>query len=679
MKVILYRILGNDIPNRHAPGQTLDNLRFLLEHEPSHSHLEKRWLLNRIVDSSYLDEIHQLIKSYNQKIDVLPFEESRYLQCWCDAGNMPSDNFPGTRHFGNLAEPTQSRLIEYLRRSKSLYLVNNNGARNHAITLGFNDNADWVLPWDGGCFLTTSGWQAIYAAMAAGAGLSYISVPMARTDNNQVLLDASYSVEADIEPQICFSRTARLYFDPSLRYGSMPKSRLLQRLGVPGKWQTGIGHFPWEQVDTSPPADSGNFVQAGWVARLSGNQESQRLPEEAYRWVSRFKGTIEWTQAVDRESIRKRLAQQPFFCWTSFNDSSPPVVASPLDAQLADLSGRTLSLGSAQLRNSLLAGNRQDSKANSNAAFDLAKGALINSVSVTPAQAGVQNSQAIIDSRLRGNDISQNFPNFTQVISVLALDFKINQHSVAGISALRLINTAIATDNTGCHPDHNFIEFLSPVTINSDIDTALALNSLFSLCDAVALIFRSELADTASTNTVYVWFGRFLTWLINSSQGIGFSNRTDHVGTAYHLALLSLACFLAKYGIIDNVINGIPRLMARQFTSDGHQRLGTIGQDSNAPLINIEIWANIAKLCAVLGRDLWSFEDSAGRGLAVVYNYYAESVFTNISPNEFERQRIDIIAAMASKELMSAKNIPNPAAMKNSAIPPFWQFCRSLR
>jgi len=35
---------------------------------------------------------------------------------------------------------------------------------------------------------------------------------------------------------------------------------------------------------------------------------------------------------------------------------------------------------------------------------------LINSVFVARAQAGVQKNQAIIDSRLRGNDINQNFP-----------------------------------------------------------------------------------------------------------------------------------------------------------------------------------------------------------------------------------------------------------------------------
>ena len=40
---------------------------------------------------------------------------------------------------------------------------------------------------------------------------------------------------------------------------------------------------------------------------------------------------------------------------------------------------------------------------------DRFKETLFNSVFVTPAQAGVQKNQAMIDSRLRGNDINQMF------------------------------------------------------------------------------------------------------------------------------------------------------------------------------------------------------------------------------------------------------------------------------
>lgn len=31
---IIVRIIGNDLPPRHSPNQTIDNLRFILEHEP---------------------------------------------------------------------------------------------------------------------------------------------------------------------------------------------------------------------------------------------------------------------------------------------------------------------------------------------------------------------------------------------------------------------------------------------------------------------------------------------------------------------------------------------------------------------------------------------------------------------------------------------------------------------
>jgi hypothetical protein len=46
----LYRIVGNDLVPRHAPGQSLANVRFILEHETELEGCEKHWILNRIVD-----------------------------------------------------------------------------------------------------------------------------------------------------------------------------------------------------------------------------------------------------------------------------------------------------------------------------------------------------------------------------------------------------------------------------------------------------------------------------------------------------------------------------------------------------------------------------------------------------------------------------------------------------
>ncbi|KPV78348.1 uncharacterized protein RHOBADRAFT_50824 [Rhodotorula graminis WP1] len=111
--LVLYRILGNDLPPRHSPGQTLRNLRFLLQHESDfsvlpplgphglhHSHLygsgnkakeahtqmgglrvDKYFVLNRIADPEMVSAIIGLLHLYSvpdSRILVVPFDWSEY-------------------------------------------------------------------------------------------------------------------------------------------------------------------------------------------------------------------------------------------------------------------------------------------------------------------------------------------------------------------------------------------------------------------------------------------------------------------------------------------------------------------------------------------------------------------------------------------------------------------------
>ena len=128
--LVLYRILGNDLPPRHSPGQTLRNLRFLLQYESDfstlphvgphpvhHSHVygsgshsnelhsaegglrvDKYFVLNRIADKEMLDAIRGLLRLYSvpdSRVLVIPFEWEEYqkrefrwdggvdkLSCW---------------------------------------------------------------------------------------------------------------------------------------------------------------------------------------------------------------------------------------------------------------------------------------------------------------------------------------------------------------------------------------------------------------------------------------------------------------------------------------------------------------------------------------------------------------------------------------------------------------------
>jgi hypothetical protein len=63
---VLYRVLGNDLPPSHEIGQTLSNLRFMLDHEPELEACEKRWVVNRIVDPEQEAAIIALLEERGQ-------------------------------------------------------------------------------------------------------------------------------------------------------------------------------------------------------------------------------------------------------------------------------------------------------------------------------------------------------------------------------------------------------------------------------------------------------------------------------------------------------------------------------------------------------------------------------------------------------------------------------------
>src|SRR5690606_29758579 len=232
---VLYRIIGNDLPPRHAAGQSLQNLQFILEHEPELPGCEKRFVVNRIVDRKQESEILALLDRAGAPYLHLPFDAGAYREAPWDIEGVPTEYAPWTDRFGKLTAGQQGRVLMRLYRHKNNYVMNNNGARNAALREG-RALAKWVLPWDGNCFVTTLAWREITGAVRAAPENAYFIVPMARVTDNGELLGGTTRPPIREEPQIIFRRDAALEFDSDYPYGRRPKVDLLWRLGVPGAW-----------------------------------------------------------------------------------------------------------------------------------------------------------------------------------------------------------------------------------------------------------------------------------------------------------------------------------------------------------------------------------------------------------------------------------------------------------
>jgi len=270
---VLYRILGNDLPPRHRPGQTLTNLNFIIENEQDFDNCEKWWVVNRIFDDDQRQSIIECLEAHGQRYFIIDFSASEYSAI-CDDHSV-------RRHLSELQTPIEldSDQMRRLRlaelRPKILYIINNNGARNRALEHGRN-RAKWVLPWDGNCMMTQDGWARIRHGIERLSDIPYHIVPMCRLPDNRLILDPEFRPECDEEPQIIFHTLSSEIFNEAIPYGRRPKVDLLMRLGLWGNWQSWTSD-PWDVPFGQRCNDFGAFVLSdGWVGRLhSGNAEQE--------------------------------------------------------------------------------------------------------------------------------------------------------------------------------------------------------------------------------------------------------------------------------------------------------------------------------------------------------------------------------------------------------------------
>jgi hypothetical protein len=305
----LVRVLGNDLPPRHAPGQTRRNLEFILRHEGCWPELAKSWIVNRIWDREEEARIVDLLESHGQIYQRLTFNLTEYAR---QPFAYEQQTTPFSREYRGMIRPRRARADLHARRHRANYAINNNGGRMAALRRG-RGTSTWVLPWDGNCFLTQEGWTLIKQTVEANSHLPYFVVPMARVAENRLLLDEAFCPSATEEPQLIFRHDSPEEFDPTRPYGRRPKVDLLWRLRVPGPWDK-FEDDPWDPPRPALSPYAGQFAWASWVARLESGHANL---EKATRWSGWRRGqtrTSSITAALDRldaEAVSTLLLEGP--------------------------------------------------------------------------------------------------------------------------------------------------------------------------------------------------------------------------------------------------------------------------------------------------------------------------------------------------------------------------------
>lgn len=573
----LYRILGNDLPPRHSAGQTLTNVRFILDHEPAFPNCSKHWVLNRITDAAVEADLIALLTERGQDFFRIPFEGDAYAACGWDVEALSAEDFPAA--LGDDEGEHNWRIAYRVRLAKNLYAMNNNGARNAAFDHG-RAIADVVLPFDGHIFLTAEAFADLAEAVRHDPRLRYLIVPMARIgDQPERLLTQGIPEEAIEEPQIALHRLALGRFDDRLGYGLRPKVDLLTRLKV--DHPAVMGPIDRRDLDElPPPPDHAQHRIVGRVARLPSGNAGLEVGEAARvdRWRARNTGIVDKLDSLDRAMIAGRYDGGPVIFDMAIIEklagAERGTAAGALKAQVIASAEEALLRGTMSVMDkTAVAASGDPHDYHSRAPYswpdpeksDGRPYLYRDGERVAEARAGHPAIEAFDRDRLR--------------------------HMFAGV-----VGGALAGEVTGLRL---YSEFAAAFVRQWFLDPGTAMNPHFSyaqvrpghdehrgqgagliewrrvgvLLDAIRLIERSGQLSAGEVEALRTWFRAFAGWMEASPQGREARISRNNIGTYYDTEMLAMSLFT---GDLDEANRCFRRLSVRagaQFASDGAQPL----------------------------------------------------------------------------------------------------------
>lgn len=687
---VLYRILGNDLPPRHERGQTLSNLRFMLEHEPSLAACEKRWIVNRIVDPEQELAILALLEEHDQKYLRIPFVLEDYARVEWSLTEFPEPAFFLRGRYKDMTEFHRLQAEAHLRRHKNNYVINNNGARNAALRDG-RERAKWVLPWDGNCFLTRDAWNEIAEGVIARPYFKYFTVPMARILDNASLLTEGYRPQADDEPQILFRRDAGEEFDEAFHYGRRPKVELLLRLGVPGGWES-WGDFVWDLPRSEQSDEAGSVASTGWVPRLFSGQPQLELPGHGSlrsRSVARNQAISEVLDSLDRQALMR--VYDPARLTVYNPDKIAALKTADSDTAKARIKDRLLLEASLAMRRgpySVIEKTALPPSKDPHDYFHPAPYWWPNPNTPTGIPYVFKDGERVPGTRLYEPESNQfdrtRLQRLFDDTAVLALAWMVTGEFRFSEHAAKLIRQWFLADETRMNPHLRFAQPRSQRHGDEGSKTGvIEMKDLYYFLDAIRLVEQSGQLDDREKASLRAWFRDYLTWLQASEQGSQERLSHNNHGACYDLQTAAIAAYLGDVELLQSTFRTSCERILEQFEADGkqpHEMSRT--QTAHYCSFNLQCWINLAHLAASCGDDLWRVEGADGRGLARALNWLlphlamAEWPYEQIEP--FDRDRFLPLYFAASEQIWAerprlarAENV-KPIYFPHDGIMPFW-------
>lgn len=598
---LLVRILGNDLPPRHALGQTLENLRFVLENEPDLDSCEKHWIVNRIADRDAERAVIELLEQHKQGFTVIPFILSEFSAISLNLESLPARDFLYSGEYEELGPERKMRLMYALNRDRINYAINNNGARNLAIDLG-QGKAKWVLPWDGNCFLTEKAWGEIRSDIEGNAFTPYLIIPMSRASDYMALEDSGSPLNPVEEPQVIFRSDAKLRFNEAFCYGRRPKVELFWRLGVPGRWDNWFDDS-WDLPRPSIAEEAGQWMasRSGWVWRLPSGQsrlESPDLHVIKQRGESRHQGVMEH---LDRISAVRQKGSSTLASGTEEGD---------FWVDLLRESEKMLTLEPPSVVH-------KSEVAPSGDKHDYYHPAPYwwpnpNRASGLPY---VRRDGERIPGTLLFSEQSKKYDRSAlqlmfETTTTLALAAQHSGRKEFGVKAAEIIRVWFIEPETYMNPNLNYAQVRLGHNNNLGFSTGLIeLGDLYFFLRAVGILEDLQYLSHENSEGLRLWLKEYLIWISASPQGQKEARANNNHGTWYEIQRFSIELYL---GMRSELRLTTARALSRiqdQFTIDGQQPHETGRKNSlNYYFYNLQAWFNLLDMISRVYLTSFDFE-----------------------------------------------------------------------
>lgn len=690
---ILYRVIGNDLFPRHRKGQSRDNVRFILDHEPVLPGCEKRWVVNRIVDPDEEMAILALLEERGQSYLRIPFDWDEYRRVPWDFENFPEPGFFLRGAFLRFSLECQERAETQARRHRNNYVMNNNGARNAALADG-RGRAKWVLPWDGNCFLTEAAWSELVASVREKPYLRYFVTPMARITDNQALLEPGFLAEAEEEPQILFRRDAAESFNEAFPYGRRSKVELFWRLGVPGNWDSWQDDL-WDlERPRQRSAEAGQFAQAGWVARLfSGQTKLEVSGSGTIRAFARNFAIRETLDALDEMALLR--AWDPLRL-TAYDEAAIKGLGSAnSEGQTGELLARLLGMADEALGRSPPSVVDKTTLPPSGDVHDYWHPAPYwwpNSETSDGLPYVCRDGERVPGTQMHEPESDQYDRTRLQGLfddtTAVALAWQATGNPAYAEHGARMVRRWFVDPQTRMNPNLRHAQVRLGHNNNEGASRGIIeFKDLYYFLDAVRLLARAEALNPEEQDALSDWLRAYLDWLENSEQGQGERQANNHHGTCYDLQVGAIAAYLGDARLLLDTLRTSQERLVEQFDSEGrqpHEMTRTLTAHYTA--FNLQCWVNLATLAECCGHDLWHVTTSDGRGLRRAFEwmapYFAGTDWAWPQMEPFDRDRYLPLYFAACERYgsvaglnvvdMPARLAAKPLFPPHDGIKPFW-------